>query len=146
MKFYDDSDWVSDPEDRKSVSGVMGFVLGSLVALTSRKQITQALSSCEAEYYAICDAMKMLLHMCMLLRQLFYVHHPVPLMIDNIGAVYMAQNAVNNKRTKHIDIRYHFIREHIKNGAVELFYVETNLNIADIMTKALSPYYVNVNH
>ena len=139
MKFYDDSDWAGDKGDRKSFSGVMGFVLGGLVLWTSKKQSTVALSSCEAEYYAITEAVKLMLHAYYMLTQMFVVLCPIPLMIDNVGAGYMAQNAINNKRTKHIDIRFHFIRQHIKNKLVELFYVETKLNIADIMTKALSP-------
>ena len=49
----------------------------------------------------------------------------------------MAEKALNNKRTKHIDIRFHFIRHHIKAGNIELFYVETKLNTSDVMTKAL---------
>ena len=61
----------------------------------------------------------------------------MPLEVDNKGAGYMAENDINNKRTKHIDIRYHFIRNHIADKTVELFYIETNNNIADIFTKAL---------
>ena len=61
----------------------------------------------------------------------------MPLEVDHKGAVYMAAHDINNKRTKHIDIRYHFIRNYIADKTVELFYIETSNNIADIFTKAL---------
>jgi hypothetical protein len=57
--------------------------------------------------------------------------------VDNKGAGLMAEKMLNNKRTKHIDIRYHFIRHHVKNGVIELFHVPTQENVSDIMTKAL---------
>jgi hypothetical protein len=83
------------------------------------------------------EELKYILHICNLLEVVAPVDLPVPLYIDNMGAGYMAQNAINNQRTKHIDIRYHFIRHHIQDGRVELFYVDTKENIADCMTKAL---------
>ena len=139
LLLYTDSDWAGDPADRKSVSGVMGYVLGCLVCWDSKKQKTVALSSCESEYYAITDGAKWALHLIDLVGQMLPVDVPVAMHIDNVGAGYMSQNAINNQRTKHIDIRYHFIRHLLKIGVLELFYVDTKLNVSDVMTKPLSP-------
>ena len=98
-----------------------------------------ALSSAEAEYYALSDACKETTHISNLLSEMMDVTLPIPVMIDNVGAGYMAEKAINNKRTKHMDIRFHWIRNLIKEKHVELFHVPTVDNIADIMTKALPP-------
>ena len=139
MESYCDSDWASDIYDKLSVSGGLSFLFGNLVAWTSRKQKSTALSSCEAEYMAMTEEMKSILHLAHLMEPITGLTYPVSLHIDNQGAGYMAQNAVNNQRTKHIDIRYHFIRQHIRDGLVELFYIATKDNIADCMTKSLGP-------
>ena len=109
----------------------------NLLAWGSRRQNTIALSSAEAEYYAMTDGIKELLHIQNTMSEFLPVSLPIPLEVDNKGAGYMAENDINNKRTKHIDIRYHFIREFIKNGTIELFYIESAKNIADVFTKAL---------
>jgi len=132
-----DSDWAGEPSDRVSVSGGLTFLFGNLVSWSTRKQKTIALSSCEAEYMAMTDEMKDLLHVSQMMEPICGVRYPVSLNIDNQGAGYMAQNSINNQRTKHIDIRYHFIRHHIKAGTIELFYVETKSNVSDAMTKSL---------
>ena len=83
------------------------------------------------------DGIKELLHIQNTMSEFLPVGLPMPLEVDNKGAGYMAENDINNKRTKHIDIRYHFIRNHIADKTVELFYIETSNNITDIFTKAL---------
>ena len=139
VETYTDSDWANDKLDRKSVSGYMSFLFGNPLGWGSKKQTTVALSSAEAEYYALTDACKETAHITNLLSEIFDVVLPIPVMVDNIGAGYMAEKAVNNKRTKHMDIRFHWIRHVIKEKLVELFHVPTADNIADIMTKALPP-------
>ena len=103
----------------------------------SKKQVTIALSSCEAEYYAIADGIKEIINAKQIISEMFRVVTPVSHWVDNIGAGYMAQNAINNKRTKHIDIRFHFIRHYLKEKLVERFYVASKENVADLLTKAL---------
>jgi len=134
-----DTDWAGDPEDRRSVSGHIVYLYGNPVSWGSHKQTTVALSSAEAEYYGIGDASKESLHVSQLLTELLpdTQIHPVPMHVDNKGAGLMAEKMLNNKRNKHIDIRYHFIRHHGKNGVIELFHVPTQENVSDIMTKAL---------
>ena len=71
--------------------------------------------------------------------EFFTVILPIPIFVDNKGAGYIAENDINNKLTKHIDIRYHFTRQHIREKTIELFYVPSADNVADICTKALGP-------
>ena len=109
----------------------------------SKKQITVALSSVEAEYMALSDATKEVLYAFNLLRQFFQLETPASVNIDNKGAGYIAENYVNNKLTKHIDVRYHFVRYYIEKKLVELFYAPSAENIACIFTKPLSPEIFN---
>ena len=134
---FSDSDWASDL-DRKSFSGCAVRLNGCLVSWGCKKQVTIALSSVEAEYMALSDATRETLYVINLLQEFFNIETPVPIRIDNKGAGFIAENNVNNKRTKHIDVRHHFVRHYIANKLIELFYVPTTENIADIFTKALT--------
>ena len=132
-----DSDWASDVSDRKSFSGSCVFYNGALLNFLTSKQATVSTSSTEAEYIAASEAVKEGLYFVNLISELTTVNLPVKTFIDNIGAGFIAQNDVNNARTKHIDIRYHLIRDWVAKGTVELFSIPTKDNRADIFTKAL---------
>ena len=136
---YSDSDWAGDKNDRQSFSGNIVFLLNCAVCWLVKKQITPALSSVEAEYMALAEAVKEALYVFNLLKQFFNVSTPAAINIDNRGAGYIAENNVNNKLTKHIDIRYHFVRHYIETKVIELFYVPSAENVSDILTKALGP-------
>ena len=135
-----DSDWGSS-SDRRSTSGYCYFLnsKGPLISWRSKKQReVVALSSCEAEYVALTEAMKE----ANFLRQLWVdmtgeKRKIVDLYADSKGAISLSKNPVHHKRTKHIDIRYHFIRSEIENGIVNLMYVPSTSNIADMFTKPL---------
>ena len=135
-----DSDWGAS-SDRRSITGY-GFQLcnnGPLISWKSRKQQTVALSSCEAEYIAITAGIQE----AKFLRQLLVDMQggdmaTVTMYVDNQGAISLAKNPVHHQRTKHIDIRYHFIRLEIQNDVVKLEYVPTEDNIADVFTKPVS--------
>jgi hypothetical protein len=139
LEAYSDSDWAGDHIDRRSVSGSIVYLFGNPVVWNSQRQTTVALSTAEAEYYALAEASKEAIHIRQLVGQIFPSVEEVatPVHIDNKGAGHMAENMVNNKRTKHIDIRYHFVRHYIRDKKVELFHVPTHLNVSDILTKAL---------
>ena len=117
----------------------MVYLFGCLVAWFSTKQITPALSSCEAEYVAAGETLKDVLHMSSLVGEIMDMPGPVPLHLDNKGAGFLAENSLNNKRSKHIDIRHHFIRHYLDAGRVELFWVASAQNVADIFTKSVGP-------
>ena len=135
---FSDSDWGTDRNDRRSFSGSIVYLCGNPLSWSSRKQTTVALSSCEAEFYALTDVCKDILHVSHLLREIVPFAKPIVVHIDNQGAGYMAEYKVNNNRTKHIDIRYRFVREHVESGFIDLRYIPTARNIADIFTKALA--------
>ena len=139
-----DSDW-GNSEDRHSVSGYVFKMCndGSPISWRSQKQRTVALSTCEAEYIALASATqeaKFLyqLYIDMIQASSEKLVNSVNIYVDNQGAISLARNPVHHKRTKHIDIRYHFIRGEVQKGFVKLTHVPTEVNIADAFTKPLS--------
>lgn len=131
-----DSDWGSDVVDRKSQTGFMFKVYGSIVCWSSKKQHTVALSSCEAEYIAACAAAVEAVWLKGLLNDLRVSVDKVCLYEDNQGCIKMSKN-VESKRAKHIDIKYHFLREKVRDGTIEIIYIDTSNQEADIFTKPL---------
>ena len=103
----------------------------------SHAQKTIALSSTEAEYMAMSDCSRQIVWVHNLLAELGYHLDRVPLSGDNQGSIHIGQNAVTEARSKHIDIRYHYIREVYDRGITDIFYVEGTNNPADIFTKNL---------
>ena len=104
---------------------------------TSRAQKTMALSSTEAEYMALSDCSHQVVWMHTLLGELGYRLKPVPICGDNQGSIFIASNPITEKRSKHIDIRYHYIRKVIERKLVELFFIDGENNPADMLTKNL---------
>ena len=103
----------------------------------SKKQTSVALSTAEAEYVAAGQCCVQLLWMRQTLRDFGYNLSKVPLLCDNESAIRMADNPVEHSRTKHIDILHHFLRDHQQKGDIEVFYVSTENQLADIFTKPL---------
>ena len=102
----------------------------------SKGQTTIALSSAEAEYYALTEAAKEVKFVVQLLQSMgVTVQTPVTVYVDNIGAIYMADNEVSSGRTKHIDIRHHFIREMVMDEFLKIKFVRSEQNRSDIFTK-----------
>lgn len=134
---YSDADWGND-ESRYSTSGI-AFLLGNgAISWQSQKQGTIALSTVEAEYVALSGATQEAIWLRRLMRDLSTsVEKPTVIMEDNQGAIALAGNPIGHKRTKHIDIRYHFIREKVQDGTIVLEYCPTKEMVADILTKAL---------
>ena len=110
-----------------------------MISWKSRKQPTVALSTCEAEYMSLSSAIQEAKFLFQLLKDfLVESSNSVSLYCDNQGAIALAKNPVQHQRSKRINIRYHFIRQEIQNGSVNVMYVTSNENVADIFTKALS--------
>lgn len=134
-----DADWGGSTLDRKSYSGFIFFVGDCPVSWQSVKQSCVALSSTEAEYMAMSEAAKEAIFLKRLLEEIGYtLGEAVILNVDNQGAEKLASNPVHHKRTKHIDIRFHHVREVVKNKDVHLKYCPTQEMIADILTKNLA--------
>jgi hypothetical protein len=109
----------------------------SLVSWASKKQNSLALSTAEAEYIAAGHCCAQLLWMRQTLRDYGYKLTKVPLLCDNESAIRMADNPVEHSRTKHIVIRYHFLRDHQQKEDIEIAYINTKEQLADIFTKPL---------
>jgi hypothetical protein len=135
---YTDSYWARCVSDMKSTSGCC-FRLGSVVvSWFSRKKKSVALSSVEAEYMETNQASCEALWLCKLLVGLFGVQlRPTVIYCDNESCIKLSKNPVFHDRSKNIEIRYHFIHEYVQRGAVELQYISTKKQVADILTKAL---------
>jgi hypothetical protein len=136
---YTDSDWARCVSDRKSTSGCC-FGLGSaVVSWFSGKQNSLALSSVEAKYMVANQASCEALWPRKLLVGLFSVQlRPNMIYYDNQSCIKLSENPFFHDRSKHIEIRYHFIRDYLQRGVVELQYISTKEQVADILTKALS--------
>jgi transposase InsO family protein len=134
---YSDADWGTCPASRKSISGYTVFLNGSPLSWASKKQTCVALSSTEAEYVAAGLLTKELLWIKMLAMDLKIPLQNTTAYIDNIGGLLLAKNNVHHPKTKHISLVHHFIRDHVNNGEIELKWVPTQNQVADIFTKAL---------
>jgi len=132
-----DSDWASDPANRRSQTGFFLKLAGGAISWTSRAQKTIALSSTEAEYMALSDCSRQVVWMHTLLGELGYNLRPIPICGDNQGSIFIASNPVTEKRSKHIDIRFHYIREVVERKLAEVFFIPGEENPADLLTKNL---------
>ena len=110
----------------------------------SKRQNSIALSTCEAEYMSLALCVQEAIYLIKLFND-FYSQNCVPINIgvDNQGAIQLAKNPIKHQRTKHIDVKYHFVREEIAKDNVHLFYVPSSENIADLLTKPLSKSRLN---
>jgi hypothetical protein len=107
------------------------------VSWSSKKQTSVALSTAEAEYVAAGQCCAQLLWMRQTLRDFGYNLSKVPLLCDNESAIRLADNPVEHSRTKHIDIRHHFLRDHRQLGDIDIYHISTENQLADIFTKPL---------
>jgi len=138
LRVYSDADWASDVTDRRSTSGYCANLSerSALISWKTRKQATVALSTCEAEYISLASAIQECMYLEQLLRGVDkYQYAPTKVYEDNQGTIALAKNPVNRQRCKHIDIKYHFIRETVSSKRVILEYCPTEQMIADVMTK-----------
>jgi hypothetical protein len=122
---YSDSDYAGCKVDRKSTSGTCQFLGRSLVSWSSKKQTSVALSIAEFEYVATGQCCAQLLWMRLTLRDFGYNLSKVPLVCDNESAICLADNPVEHIRTKNIDIRHHFLRDHQQRGDIDVFHIST---------------------
>lgn len=139
IEAYTDSDWGSDPTTRKSMSGCVIFHYGNPIQWYSRKQKCVALSSTEAEYISAALASAELISVIQLAADIENKPKcPGRLYLDNQGAIHLCEGFENSKRSKHIDIKYHFIKDLVDNGQISIKYVPTHENISDLLTKSLT--------
>jgi len=118
---WTDSDWAGDVNSRHSVGGFVFDIARGCVSWSSKKQISIAISSVEAEYVASANITKEAVWLQTLLKEVSYSQSQATIVhVDNQGTIALAQNPISHSRAKHIDIRFHFIREHIKRNEIKL--------------------------
>eukprot|EP00253_Pinus_taeda_P012132 PITA_12132 len=138
-KCFSDSDWACNLDDRKSIT-CYTFTIGSgVIAWSSKKQSTVVLSSCEAEYQALCAATCEAIWLRRLLNDAGKEQkNSTPIKSDNQSTIKLAHNPVCDKNTKHIDTQLHFMREKVQSKEIIVQYSKTCDNVADIFTKPLA--------
>eukprot|EP00253_Pinus_taeda_P025863 PITA_25863 len=135
---YKNSDWAGSVDDRKSTSGYVFHMGSRAISWSSKKQSIVALSTAEAEYVAATAAACQAVWMRRMLRSLGQEQAKATVIFcDNSSAIALSKNSVFHKRTKHIDTRFHYIRELVNNGEIVLEHCRTQEQVADILTKPL---------
>lgn len=138
LQAFCDADYAGDLDDRKSRSGFVLTLNGGPIAWGSRKQGCTAASTTEAEYVAAHLATQEIIWLRQLLSDLGRKQpEPTILRSDNQAAIRLVRNPEFHKRTKHVDVKYHIIREHLQNDLITVTYVPTADNVADALTKLL---------
>jgi hypothetical protein len=138
LQGYSDADWGNDPNSRRSISGYIYMLNAGAISWSSKRQPTVALSSTEAEYMALTHATKEAIWLRTLLKELdVSTDEPTTIHEDNQSTIKLAKNPTHHARTKHIDIRHHFIREKLESNEIAISHLSTDLMIADALTKAL---------
>jgi len=139
-KFYlegiSDSEYAGDKETRISVYGYILYFCGAPIAWKSKAGKSVTLSSTEAEYVASSEVAKEVIFAKNIIESIgIKIELPINIRVDNVGAIYLANNYATSQRTKHIDIRAHFLREFIKDGILKVVFIRSEENDADIFTK-----------
>lgn len=142
VETYSDADWAGNHKDRKSVSGSVTLYSGKAVSWFSRKQNCVALSTVEAEYIAAATSACDLLYTKGLFSDFtgLDINKEVKcmLLIDNCGAIQLTKSFTNSKKAKHIEIKYHFIKDLLDKKVINIDYIPTDKNLADLFTKSFS--------
>ena len=138
MMSYSDVNYAGCRVDRKSISGNYQFLRNCFVSWSSKKQNSIAFSTAEAEYVAVgaCCAQVLWMKHTLLDYDLQYDH--IKIFCDNTSTIHMTKNANQHSKIKHIEIRYHFLRDHDEKGDIEIDYFSTDFQLADIFTKLLN--------
>ena len=151
---YVDGDWGGDADDRRSTTGYIYMSWSGPVSWRSKKQASTALSSCESEYMAASEAAKEAIWLTRLLKEDLKLEDvsletkgdlsereyqgdkPLTVFEDNVGCIQLSRNPVSHRSSKHIEIRYHFVRERVQDGSLKLVFIPSSENIADVLTKS----------
>ncbi|XP_070008428.1 secreted RxLR effector protein 161-like [Nicotiana sylvestris] len=137
LEGFSDADLAGDKEDRKSTSSTCQLLGKALISWNSKKQASVALSTTKAEYIAIEECCAQLLWMPHQLGDYELSFKPIQIFCDNSSAICLSKNHVHHSRAKHIDIKHHFIRDHVLKRDIEISFVGTSAQLADIFTKPL---------
>nr|GEV25058.1 hypothetical protein [Tanacetum cinerariifolium] len=134
---FSDADHAGCIDSRKSTYGGILFLGDKLVSWMSKKQNCTTMSSAEDEYVALSTSCAQVMWMRTQLQDYGFNYNKIPLYCDSQSAIAISCNPIHHSRTKHIHTRYHFIKEQVENGIIELYFVRTEYQLADMFTKAL---------
>nr|GEZ95511.1 retrovirus-related Pol polyprotein from transposon TNT 1-94 [Tanacetum cinerariifolium] len=134
---FADADHAGCQDTRRSTSGSVQFLGERLISWSSKRQKSAAISSTEAKYIALFGCCDQILWMRSQLSDYGLAFNKIPMYCDNKSAIALFCNNVQHSRSKHIDIRYHFIKEQVENGVIELYFINTEYQLANLFTKAL---------
>jgi hypothetical protein len=135
---YSDANYANSVDDRRSVAGFVTFMWNSPISWSSKLESTIALSTTEAEYMALTPLVQEIVFLQHMLNEL-RLKTDLPMIVyqDNQSCIKLTVNPEFHQRTKHIDVRYHYVREAVRKGFINLTYVHTKANVADVLTKAM---------
>ncbi|GKB78512.1 retrovirus-related pol polyprotein from transposon TNT 1-94 [Tanacetum coccineum] len=134
---FSDADYAGCKDTFKSTSGGTQFLGEKLVGWSSKKQDCTALSTAEAEYVSLSACCAQVLWMRTQLTDYGFHFNKIPIYCDSKSAIAISCNPIQHSRTKHIAVRYHFIKDHVEKGTIELYFVKTDYQLADLFTKSL---------
>nr|GEV07946.1 retrovirus-related Pol polyprotein from transposon TNT 1-94 [Tanacetum cinerariifolium] len=137
LTVYSNADHAGCHLDRKSTSGSVQFLGDKLVCWSSKKQDCVSISTSESEYVAVSSCCAQVLWMRTQLTDYGFFYDKVPIYCDSKSAITISCNLVQHTRTKHNDVRYHFIKDHVEKGTIKLYFVGTEYQLADLFTKSL---------
>ncbi|GJT41509.1 retrovirus-related pol polyprotein from transposon TNT 1-94 [Tanacetum coccineum] len=133
---YSNADHSGCKDDCKSTSGRLQFLGGKLMSWSSKKQDCTAISTAEAEYVSLSACCAQVILMRTQLLDYEYKYNQILMYCDSKSAIAVSCNPIQHSKTKHIDIRYHFIKEHVEKGTVEIYFVGQECQLVDLFTKA----------
>ncbi|CAJ2665360.1 unnamed protein product [Trifolium pratense] len=135
---YCDSDWSGDKVERRSTMGYIFTLFNCPISWSSKKQSVVALSTCKAEYISACNAACQGIWLLALLQEMkIDIEQEVELMVDNKSAINLAKNPIAHGRSKHIETKFHFLRDQVTKGKIKMTYCNTEKQMADVLTKPL---------
>jgi hypothetical protein len=123
--------------DQKSTSHTCHFLISSLVCWLAHKQSSVAQFTTDAEYVAAANCCSQILWIVQTMRDYGVTYKSVPLMCNSSSAICLAHNPIFHERAKHIKVRHHFLRDHVEKGDIEMKFIDTQRQLADIFTKPL---------